>query len=121
MLADGHGRQREVRFVADIAVSGGIEERQAVALASPAQAACCPQRIAPVEAHGAEGIAIGQPLYGRAGEAGAQPHVAHRIVAAAARVHQGLGVILAEALDLAQPEADGMGGADLGGGVGVAL
>ena len=113
MLADRHGRQGKIRLAGDIAMGGGIEERQAVARLPAAEAARRPQRIAPVETQRAEGIAIGQPLYLPAGEAGPQPQVAHRIVAAAPRRHQRPGVVLAETLDLAQAQADGMGGADL--------
>ena len=62
MLADRHRRQGEIRLAADVGEFGGVEQRQAVVGLAAAELARRPERVAPVEAEGAEGIGIGEPL-----------------------------------------------------------
>src|SRR5690606_37803511 len=64
------------------------EQRQIFLAADAVEATRGPQRFAPVEAERAEGVEIGETFDGGGGQAAAQPDVAHRVVAAAAPLHE---------------------------------
>ncbi len=87
MGAERHRRQLGV----GLAVAFGAaqrEQRQIVLVADAAEAAHRPQSLAAVEAERTEGVGVGEPLQRRRLEAGAQPQVAHGIVARAAPLDQ---------------------------------
>ena len=81
VLADRHRRQCEIRLAADVGEFRHVEQRQAVVGLAAAKLARRPERVAPVEAEGAEGVGIGEPLDRRARQAGAEPEIADGIVA----------------------------------------
>jgi hypothetical protein len=66
-----------------------------------------PQRRAPVEPGGAEGIGIGEPLQHADRRAAPEPHRADAGVAGAAGRHDVPGGLLGEAIDEAQTKSDG--------------
>ena len=113
MLPDRHRRQRNVGLAPYVGMGGDVEQRQPVVGPAAAEVAGGPQRVAPVEAEGAEGVGIGEPLDRRPAEARAEPEVADRIVAPAAGGDERRRIVLGEALDLPEPEPDRVGGADL--------
>ena len=122
MLAERHRRQGEVR----LACGCRRARRRRTAAGGSARAPPPPR---PRAAHSAsrrsrpserKASASASRSIAAARQAGAQPQVADRIVAAPARAStSAAGVLLAEALDLAEAEPDGMGRADVAGHRGV--
>ncbi len=83
-----------------------LKQRQVIAVfADAAEGLGGPQRLAPVEAERAEGIGIGEPLDHMRWKVGAQPEIADGNIAGSAVRHDGVAVLLREALDLAEAQS----------------
>ena len=107
LLARHHGGQRGRRLLALCGPARCLEKRQWRRLR---QGAGLPERPAAVEPHGAEGVGGGQRLYGGGSEPGPALHGGNvRPGPLAAHGENALGVLLAEAADLAQAEAERVG------------
>ena len=116
MLAELHLRQCHRLLAGQLSAgSGGDEERQAFGGGQRIERPHLPERGATVEADGAEGIGLGEALQPGAGDAGAQPEIAHAAIRLLPRRDEPLGVGLAKPFDLAKAETDGVGGADVRG------
>ena len=120
LLADRHRRQRRVGLGLQVAGRRLLEQRQPLRRALGVERPAGPQRVAAAVAQRGEGVGIGQPLDGRAFQPGAQPQVAHGIVARAPRLHQRAHVGFAQALHLPEAETDRVARADMVAHAGIA-
>ena len=110
MLGVRHRRQRGIGLLAKLAGAGCGEQRQR----RRRRAAHFPQGIPPVERHRAEGIGVGEQPERALRDVGAARKLFDRgEVARHARRHDGVGPFLAETGDLAETEAQRVGGTAL--------
>ncbi len=106
MLPERH--RRELRLRLQIDEADRPQQGQVVLVAGAVEPAHDPQRLAPVEAERAEGIRLGELLEDGRRDLGAQPDVAHRIVAGAPPLDEPAHVDLADAFHLPEAQPDGM-------------
>src|SRR5262245_16232160 len=112
MLAKRHDGELGPGFMIAQAGFRLVEKRQSFGGGFPAERLHGPQGCTPAEADGAEGARLGEPLDLAEIEAGAQPDVAHRLVAVAGTLDEFLHPLLRQPLDLPEAEPDGVPGPD---------
>jgi len=104
VLWAAHERQLDLGLLERLA---GEQGRVGFETDLPAQALHRPQRRAPVEAQGTEGVSLGQQLQRPAPEARPEREILQRAGAGKAGGDQPFDLVLLQPLDLPQPQADG--------------